>query len=386
MVDNLNHSAEGANTLTRTLAERISVYRQTNPFKTAADLKFVPGMTREVFDRIRDQVTFMTDLNTAPHFELMSLWGMTEPLAAHIIEYRDRHVIENLLDIFSDYERGEWPPHYFEWAWAMANIDTRFVTTEYLGKTVRPDPDVTVNINTAPRLMLIEAGLAAAEADIVLDLRQRGGYPLKSLYELADIRQMNFTVTRINALSDNFVTKTDINNATEHELRSLFGGSIPTAARTFITRNRPFTNMEQLANGLAPSLFREIEPHIYIGNYYSNYLNINTASRAQLINAGLTAAQISAVTQRQRTMLRPDDLPNEILSMGGAVTMITNINTATPYALSTLGSFMTSEVINEILRYRQDQPFGSVSEVRDLFWELNMIPSFILIERFISVR
>jgi DNA uptake protein ComE-like DNA-binding protein len=360
------------------MAQRIVSYRLSNPYKTIYDIKFVPGMTKALFDEIRPQITVTTDINTASRFEIMSLDLMTDEWADELIKAREEKPIEDLLTAFLRIPGFTWVQTF----WRIRDV----ITVEGFPATVLSQPNITVNINTASRERLIQAGLNASRADIVIT--QRNMYHIKSLYELANVSGLGFTEGMVNSLADNLTTRTDINNATEQEIRSLLNIAVTHPDITAIMRNRPFTDMEHLRNNITAASFERIEPHIFIGSgsRFTEYVNVNTATISQLTGIGYSTAQASAIHARRGRMLTPRDLPADAAVHARQITMITNINIASPSELSTLGAFMTDAFISEIIAYRNDQPFGSRAEIQSFFIQNQMLAHYRTIERFIHVR
>jgi DNA uptake protein ComE-like DNA-binding protein len=358
------------------MASRFIAYRNTNPFRTVNDVKFVPEMTKAIFDDIRHHITTTTDINTASYREIMSLGTMREEWADAIIEYRKNSVINELIDPFLTI------PGF---AWVSTFQAIRFhVTTTNFTAVITPSPNATVNINTASHDRLVAAGLSANQAQIIIT--QRGMYHIKTLYDLMNVTSLGFSVTAINALADNLTTRTEINTATEYEIRSLFNIAGTNADITSILRNRPFSDIGQLRNNVSEAGFALIEPYIFIEGMPTHYVNVNTATMQQLLSAGFSSAEASSVFAMRGRMLQPRDIPAAASAQRRSIVLVTNINAASPSELATLGAFMNDGLIGEIIAYRNDQPFGSRAEIQQFFTERSMLSQFRQIERFINVR
>jgi DNA uptake protein ComE-like DNA-binding protein len=307
----------------------------------------------------------------------MSLGAMTEEFADGIIEYRQRQIIEELHHPFQQIS------NYFEWI-SLYTAILPFVATANTPANIPARPNFTVNINTATRDRLVFAGLTTAQANALIT--QRDMYHIKSLYEISSVTGLNFSEAAVNVLSDNLTTRTDINNATEYEIRSLLNVTGSNADVTAIMRNRPFTDLMHLRNNITAATFAAIEPFIVLGGQYTDLVNVNTATAAQLTALGLNSSQVNEIRAAQRNMLQPRNLPAAALTVMDRITMITNINIATSSELATLGTFMTQDVINDIIAYRNDQPFGSRAEIQQFFADRQMLTQYRQIERFMHVR
>jgi DNA uptake protein ComE-like DNA-binding protein len=363
------------------IAENIAAYRVANPYRKLTDIKFVQGMTKAVYDAIRYKITCVTDINAASFNELMTLFDMTETLAGLIITERSKGDINDWARDFVDMSAE---PHR---TFRITQRNAPFITES--GNTEINFPANVVNINTASRNLLMTNGLTNAQATAIVEQREK--YPLKSLGELLHVRGagLTFSVPLLNHMSYRFVVRTDLNNASEYELRSLLnvtgtGASLHPDVRAII-ENRPFTDITQVWRVISSETQQAIREFVYIGGIDTDFVNINTASDTQLVNAGYSRA--AAWELKSNIYLTPRNLTELALTNADRISVVTNVNTASVRELESLGAFMTDEIVQAALVYRHDQPFGSVLEFRTFLVENKVtLTQFNFIERFISVR
>ena len=371
-----------------TFVVRFNAFRNASPFGSIYELRFVPGVTREMFSEIRHQISVVTDMNTASRHELLSL-GMNERIADMVLEYREERRVETLYTMFEylglPHRSDRLQRH--EWLMLLFAISP-FVITDYEApRPIARPANFTVNINTASRTMLMQTGLTPLQADRVI--MQRDHFSIKTLFELSRVPGLWFADAQIHALSDNLTTITDINTATENEIRSLFNVTGFNREIATIMNNRPFTSLDQVRSHLTALLprFNEIEQFVKIGGIHTTtFVNANTATVAQLMNVGFTSAQAIQINSHAGRMLIPQLVPAAARAQMHRLTLVTNINTASPSELDSLGSFMSDALISEIIFYRNDQPFGCRDEIQDFFEERGMLVYFRQIEWFINVR
>ncbi|MCL2753463.1 MAG: hypothetical protein FWE44_04855, partial [Defluviitaleaceae bacterium] len=103
-----------------------------------------------------------------------------------------------------------------------------------------------------------------------------------------------------------------------------------------------------------------------------------------------TAQQIVNHSQRVNGWMLPTNLPaivqNLPLDVRSNLSVRTNINTATAEELMSLDNAMTTQIINAIMTARDDQPFGQVVHVRDIFVDFGQLALYNRIQRFLIVR
>ena len=187
-------------------------------------------------------------------------------------------------------------------------------------------PEAIADINTSTQNELVAAGLTVNQANIIV--QNRGSYSYKTLGEIVNLPGMNLSAAQFNALQDNLTV-----NAT--------------------TAN-------------------------------SSYLNINLASAADLQSLGLSANDANRVSRA--SMNCGSKIPVDLSAYDRQISLYTNINTASVDELLRLDTDMTSSLVSAIVSYRNDQPFGSASEVRTFFANEGTASIYSSIQSYIVLR
>ncbi|MDR2168336.1 MAG: helix-hairpin-helix domain-containing protein [Clostridiales bacterium] len=372
------------------LARSIVTFRANAPFQQISDLKFVPGMTRDFFEQNRHRLGVSTNINTAVREELESIFS--SPQAQAIINSRavqNRGLFENTEQLVA---RGIMPLGIF-------NPRAPFVAVSDVYEIEFSRPGFRANMNLANNFQLTRAGTSVVQANAIV--MQRQIMPIRNLQDL--ISHTGFiSPANTNALGDNLRAFTNINTAPRSELESLFGTSVVSTVNLNRALNNiieqrehtPFVNIEQIAILLPPGAsFAAISPFIYVDvRPVPELVNINTAPAARLTELGLTplqANQIVSSTGRGNWNF-PSQLPPFIRNLPADIrahfAVRTNINTAAPAELASLDAAMTPEIIGRIIEYREDQIFGSFAELQSLFTDLNQLPLYNRIMRFLILR
>jgi len=356
------------------LAQAIVTHRNTAVFQHVNDLVFVSGMTRAIFEEIRHRVTVSTNLNAAFIEELMTLTNINYTLANQIVSYRNINRIVNLDHLVRDNVLSQ----------AIFNQNVPFMSIDNVERITFSRPGYMANANTASAAQLQRAGMTAAQATNTID--QRSHMPLRNLSDMRDLP--GFGAAQIHNLSDNLRFMTNINLATRHEIESLFGANPFPAEVNAILANRPFTTLEQVGEHLLFARFNAIAPFIYLNERPAdNIVNFNTASHAQLMAAGFTAAQASAISANNVQLRRPSDLTRFNLGANARLgTVLTNINRASIAEIQSLDPAMTLDIATRLIAYRNDQPFGTMAQLAQYFASINQQALFLRIERHIILR
>lgn len=187
-------------------------------------------------------------------------------------------------------------------------------------------PDVKVNINDASYDELVSTGLTSSQAERIISARS--GYTYKTLGELSRISRLSFTDNDVNRFEDNL----------------MLGAS-------------------------------------------GDYVNINLALPAEMMSAGCTQDEAASLYSHRRRMYTAESIPIDVSRVEGRLSLYTNINNASSNELNSLG--IAPEMVEAIMSYRYDQPFGSLSELQDLFDDTyygGTYNGFNDIRAFISVR
>ncbi|MCL2349871.1 MAG: helix-hairpin-helix domain-containing protein [Defluviitaleaceae bacterium] len=372
---------------TWTMAQNITSFRMSAPLQHITDVKFVPGMTRAFFEQNRGRMGVSTNINTAIEEELLTVFSIAHTRS--IISSRSTQ--GPFGDISQLVTRNIMSQTAF-------NSISPFISTTYIYEIDFSRPGFRANLNLASSAQLTRSGVSVAQANAII--QQRAIIPMRNVQDL--LQHTTFSVANTNAISDNMRAFTNINTAPRSELESLFGTStltqaaITSAVNAIIASREvaPFTEIGQIA-GFMPSgvTFATISPFIYVGERPAPAtVNVNTASHAQLVNAGVpasTAQQIISANGRGNWLI-PSGLPVFVrdlpLDVRGRLSVRTNINNATQEELMSLDAFMTADVVNRIMTYRQDQPFGSMAEVQNMFASTGQTVLYNRIARYIILR
>ena len=365
--------------LEQALADSIVAFRSNTVFQTINDVKFVPGMTWQAFASNRHRMAISTNINTANIPELESLTTVSTAMAEAIVESRSGGRSFTALNQLIT--RGIMTPGEFA-------IISPFISLTTESEIQFARPNSRANINLANQSQLVLAGVSFMQATSITS--QRGFLPLRNLQDLIDLPGFE-TMPQINALADNLRAYTNINTAPRSEIESLFGRTMPVATIDNIMSRHRFTSTSQLLDYISEADFDRIAPFIYVGSRPPYPLiNVNTATREQLEEAGFDNAEATRIVNN-RPILRPSQLTLWQTAvrpdLRANITLYTNINTATNQELLSLDGAMTQSIVRQIVTYRNDQPFGSFAEVEEFFaadpamWEM-----FLRFRRFIILR
>ncbi len=346
-----------------TLANNIVNYRKYTPFNQVSDVKYVDGMTKEIYDKNKDKMHVVTDIHEAYELEFSTLDGVSEDEAEEIYEYMQDHSKAELSDLVedevmseSDYDRNE-----------------MFMTDEGEDRISYSKNSYMANINTATVSQLTKTGLSDSNAKAIVNIRE-DGYTFKTVGELAKSNNLSLTESDVIKLIDNLKVKTDINYANKYEVTSLFGDGYSgrDSDVTEIIDNRDYNNISDIKEYIPTSEYEDIKDFIYVDEYETSYTNINTASKEELIRVGINSATAQKIVDKNEVMYDYDDLPSgvDLSSFDKSISLFTNINTAGEQELVSLSENMTSTMARQIINYRNDQPFGSLDEF-ELFMDNN---------------
>lgn len=365
--------------ITSTIASNIVNYRKENPFNTIKEIKFVKGMTKDIYDSIYDQITVVTNINVASEDELLTLNNLSQSDVDSIIKYRDRDSKFTSLEQFytktnldsSDYENNR-----------------HFISLDYEESTDYHIGDIAININTASSSQIRSASktfVNTTNADKIVSNRRRG-YTYKTLMELIEISGITINAETINKLEDNFNLYTDINKASTDELESLFGSNYSSSDISKIKSERPFSNISELKTILGDTKYNAIKDFIYVDEYNEvDRVNLNLATESQIDKLSVTSSQLRQLVNKYKDIDYAEDLPFDVKDINNKVSLYTNINTATDAELETVYN-MSSSLISSIVSYREEQPFGSNSEIEEFFEDENSLSFYREIKDFIVVR
>lgn len=353
------------------VASNIVAYREKNPFNTVMEIKFVEGFTREMFLENQNIMVVCTNIQDAEEKELFTLGTITEDEVDDIISYRKRHGISQIVTLKDEKLVSE-----NRYKKIKDFISTR--DKDKLDDNVTEN-EYTVNINTANTSMMTTAGLSSAAARKIYDNR-KNGYTYKTLMELSK-GDIGLSVTEVNRFEDNMKVQTDINNASDYEMKSVFGDSYKK-----IIAKRTYVSPQDVREYIDDGKYENIKKCIYTSSPKNDYVNINTATQQQLIEAGFNTSDAVKLVNSKKTMKTGADIPIDISYNNVNAALYTNINTATVKELESLNNGISSGLISEILSYRQEQFFGNNDEIKQFFTDRNAYSVYVGIGDFLVVR
>ncbi len=362
-----------------TIAQNIISFRRYRPFNKVSDIKFVDGMTKEIYDKNVDKMHVSTNVNKAYEYELSTLLKIDTEQAQDIFDFvekkNNRVTIDDLLDedLISDDE-------YQSNKYFMTDTDEDTIIYALSNSMA--------NVNTATESQLTSAGLASSDANGIIDIRDTG-YTIKTLGELQYSDEVNLTDEGIRKLLDNIKPFTDINYSSKSELTSLFGKGYSGMAYDVneIIDGRNYSSIDKLNTIIPTEQYQKIKNFIYVDKYNTNYVNINTATMEQLVYIGIDANTAKLVVNRHKESRLNDysDLPSNInlKQFDKSITLFTNINNSSTIELTSLSTNMSTAFAQTILDYTKKQPFGSKSEVKTFFEQNNKGSLYDEIDEFI---
>ncbi len=349
--------------ITSTLASNIVSYRKNNPFNSIEEIKFVDGMTKEIYDKNIRLIHVVTNINKAKHTELASLINITSSEADTIIEYRDKKgtiYLKNLVNdnILSDNDY---------------NANKNFLSENDETYIYIAAPERVVNINTATSTELARAGLSNSNANKIIKLREEG-YTFKNIGELELVDTLSISKSTLQKLQDNLTVKTNINTASSYELTSLFGGTYSGLTNDIntIIKNRDYKNINEIKDTIGETRFSKIEPFIYVDKYSNDFVNINTATVKELTDLGISTSYANSIVNYSNEIRDFTQIPVNIKNFDHKITLYTNINNASINELLSLDGNMTTTIASGIIDYSEEQPFGSLSELKEYMEKDNL--------------
>ncbi len=361
---------EGLNNVTSGLANAIVSYREKNPFNTIEEIKFVQGFTKELFDSNKTLLAVCTNVNYADREELFSIGNITEDEVEDILDYRRKHSKITNISVLKD-EKLLSDSRYSKYKDFLSTYDKQEIDAT--------ENDVVVNVNTANRAQLISAGLSSSMADKIIEHR-KNGYTYKTIGELAKIPSIGMTEQQVNEFEDNLHTRTNINTASTTEMRSVFGDS---TSKVIYKRN--YLSSSDVAEYISDSKYNEIKNAIYTSDEDGQYINLNTANTSQLTEYGFVASNIPKIVSATN-MRSASDLPVNISENDKNASLCTNINKATVKELKSLNNGITDGIINEIISYREEQPFGTTDELQKFFVDRNYFGFYNAVKNYLVLR
>lgn len=350
-----------------TLASNIISYRNKNPFNKVSDVKFVDGMTKDIYDENVKYMHVVTNINEAYEYELTTLNGISKSEAKDIIKYREDETgdinIDDLLDedLLSDDEYDD---------------NKHFITDEDEYRIVYSKGKYSANINTASKKQLTVAGLSSSDAQGIIDILDEG-YTIKTIGELQFSDEVTLSEDDLLQLLDNLKVFTDINYSSKSEIESLYGSDYDDYEDVIedTIDNRYYDDYNELLDSISDSDFNKIDDYIYIDNNDTSYTNINTATYDELLDIGISSSDANAIIKARKNSPIEDytQMPSsvDITEYNNNISLYTNINNTSINELQSLSEDITQNIAQKIINYTKDQPFGSLKEVYNFFNYIN---------------
>lgn len=361
---------------TSSMAYSIVNYRKYNPFNSVEEIKFCnTAFTKEWFDKNRNKMSVISNISTASFEELKSLFNDTElgdTLAKNIVQYRLFNVINSV------YEVRKIPGMYHNYSKIEEFIALKPIN-EYVEKEIK-----VVNLNTASiKQIRRTCYFSVNRADQIVKERNNQKYIIKSLGELE--KKGYLSRYEISRYSDNFSLLTNINTAKEHELESLFGfiDMIDETREDLVKRivdNRPYTTKIELKNIITSTYYNKLEPYIYsVDSEIPEYININITDRYNAVKLfNMDDKESDKYLKNRIRYTFSKNIKFDYTNYASDFSLFTNLNTASRYELENIYGRVwkdskyqyiriPKEIIDDIISFREDQPFCSLEEVSEIF-------------------
>ena len=285
-------------------------FRHHSPFQNVGDVKFVDVLSRARFEEIWDAMKVTTNINTASVDELIQLIDVSSSDARAIISFRDQRWFSSIYQLR---DQNLISPRAFE-------QNRPFLAINEVDEIMVAYPDIIVDVNTATAEELQQAGLSVSQANAVVNARVNG-YTIKSIGELVHMPGVRLSVGQLHQIADN--------------IRVNYG--------------RDWTIWH-----------RRLRPV---------FININTATRDELWHLGFNEWQVNSILARQGRMDSAHDIPFDVSDRDHSITLFTNINFATPQEWMSLDVNMPYEFARTLFNEARYNPFGTMSELRDFFYD-----------------
>lgn len=358
------------------VASSIVNYRIYNPYNSIEEIKFAsPHCTKDWFDKNKDRLSVVTDISTASHSEISSLFyntSLSDEMADKILQYRLFNTITSVDEIKT-----------------ITGLKTyykkmqKFIVLKPTKKYIENDAKV-VNLNTASTSEIRSVSLLSQhQSEQIVRDRKNQKYIFKSLGELQKAGKL--TKYQVDRYGDNFSVFTNLNTALENELKSLFGSiSINTSSRDMIVKNiikyRPYTSKKQVRNVIGVNYYKKISPYIYTTESYNpEYININITDRNYAASIlGMSENDTKYYTKSHVRYKGSSNISFNYTNYNMKFSLVTNINTASKYELDHLYARIweknkyeyvkvPSDIIKDIIEFREEVPFSSLEEVSKIF-------------------
>ena len=349
------------------LAKEIVRYRDKNPFSNIQEIKFVKGFTKKIYDQNKYSLTVYTNINTANEFELKTLNDMSDSYINRILDERDKEKFTSISDIISIITRDNY------------NKISDFISIKDYDTIDVSKNSYRANISVSNKTYLTDAGVPYYFADDIISYR-KNGYTYKTLMELSKLGTSHINEDDINFLEDNLNVLTNLNTENINELNAIFG---TTDAKKIY--NKTLYQKQDLKDLISSSDYDKIKDVVYVNKNKDEYININTATKEQMYAQSISTTQSYKIIE-QRPIRHPGQLPIDVTNINNKISLYTNINTASRLELQSLNNGITELLIDKIIKYREEDNFGSLDEVAEFFKENNSTVVYDKIKSYIVVR
>lgn len=349
------------------LAKEIVRYRDKNPFSNIQEIKFVKGFTKKIYDQNKYSLTVYTNINTANEFELKTLNDMSDSYINRILDERDKEKFTSISDIISIITRDNY------------NKISDFISIKDYDTIDVSKNSYRANISVSNKTYLTDAGVPYYFADDIISYR-KNGYTYKTLMELSKLGTSNINEDDINFLEDNLNVLTNLNTENINELNAIFG---TTDAKKIY--NKTLYQKQDLKDLISSSDYDKIKDVVYVNKNKDEYININTATKEQMYAQSISTTQSYKLIE-QRPIRHAGQLPIDVTNINNKISLYTNINTASRLELQSLNNGITELLIDKIIKYREEDNFGSLDEVAEFFKENNSTVVYDKIKSYIVVR
>lgn len=358
------------------VASSIVNYRIYNPYNTIEEIKFAsPHCTKDWFDKNRDRLSVVTDISSASHSEISSLFyntSLSDEMADKIVQYRLFNTISSVDEIKT-----------------ITGLKTyykkmqKFIVLKPTKTYIENDAKV-VNLNTASASQIRAVSLLSQhQSEQIVRLRKNQKYIIKSIGELQKAGKL--TKYQVDRYGDNFSVFTNVNTALENELKSLFGAiNISSSARDMIVKNiikyRPYKSKTQVRNVIGASYYNKISQYIFTTESYNpEYININITDRNYAASIlGMSEHDMKYFIKSHTRYKSSSNISFNYTNYISKFSLVTNINTASKYELDHLYARIweknkykyvkiPSDIIKDIIEFREEVPFSSIEEVSKIF-------------------
>lgn len=345
------------------VANSIIAYRNQNPFTKIEEIKFVNNFTKNMYIANKDIMTVSTNINNATEYELSTV-GFNATQIEKILEKRAQREYKNTYELVPEIISNV---DYNKIKYFINTIDTREINYIY--------PSFIANIGGSAKTYLQKVISNTKIIDEIIQNR-KNGYTYKTLMELSKFKVNSLSELEINYLEDNLKTHTNLNSSNKEELIYLFGDTV--GKKIYANKFNQKEDLKKYINN-----YDNYKDIVYVEKNTEEYININTATKQELEEIGLTSLEATQIISK-RPFATSQDLPFNISKVNEKVSLYTNINKATIKELKSLG--FNETIINGIKNYILDQPFGSKQEIKEYFTEKGYIGSYNKAEKYIVIR